>query len=91
MKFSQLFKRYLSNFPETSSYGVSFWQSIIDWFSNIPRIIVWFVMPAIISGIIVRIIYPLLETFPFIFITSIGLGFIIYFAILFLIGRWLEK
>lgn len=91
MSFMQSFKRYLSNFPETSSYGVSFWQSLIGWFSDIPRILFWFVMPAIVSGIIVRIIYPLLEIFPFIFITSVGLTFIIYFSILFLIGRWLEK
>lgn len=76
-------KRYLSNFPETSGYGVSFFQSIKDWFGNIPRILFWFVIPAIISGFIVKLIPPLN------FISPVGLGFIIYFMILFLIGHWL--
>lgn len=80
-------KSYLNNWP-SQKINPSFRQEQKDLIKSIPRIIFWFVIPALLAGLIVRINENyLLGIFP----SEILWGFIFFFIIMFAFARWVEK
>ncbi len=100
MKFITNIKNYLNNWPEDNRF-TPFWRSTINGILAIPRALLFFGIPAIITLIFIRLIDYILfgkhlftflkEYPPTCFISEIGWWFIFYCIVTYFFGCWLEK
>lgn len=85
-------KRYLKNWPERE-LRPSFWSEHFFLFKSIPRIVFWFVLPALLVGLIERLTGVinrfLMALFPY--LSPLGWSIILYIVFLGLFAWWVES